>query len=1186
MFSGIARFELRYQLTGPVFWSAFLFFLLLSFGSVASPYINIDQGGDIHKNAPTSIIATCFMFSLFFVLVVTAFAANVIVRDQETGFAPIIHTTRVSRSAYVFGRALGAFLVSALCFTSVPLGIFLGTLAPWVDPSTLGPNHFSAYLYAYALIALPTLLFLVALLASVAMLTRTVMASYIGALCLFLAYLGATFVSSQGKLWASIYSWTEPFGNAAIRAATRYWTTAESNRLLPPFTGAVLGNRVVAVVAGIALLLLARRLLKVGPRVELARQALAEAEGLPAPRAALPAGSFDRRHARSVLVLRTWFEVRQVLTGPAYLIMLILAIILTVISVANAGELFGTAIYPVTRVMISAASAGFSLFAIVIAIFYSGELVWHERVCRIDGIVDSTPIPNWAYVVPKTLALAAVLLSTLCVSVLADLAIQAAKGYTHFELGKYLLWYVLPQTVNWLLLAILAVFVQALAANKYAGWGLMLLYLIGTLVMAQLGLDHVLYNFNKSPPVPLSDMNGEGQFWKAWVWLKIYWAAFSLVLLVVSHILWRRGVAMSLKSRLRSAPGLLRGAAEVALAVGLAVFVASGAFIFYNTNVLNEYHTRSTEEAEDVAFERTFAPLASQPQPAVHAVKIEIDLFPQEQRFVSRGTYELVNDTAAPISDVVVRFPEQLEIQSLEVEDAQLSHDFRPFPIRAYRLASPMRAGEKRWLSFTVSRAPRGFSNDGITSPVVGNGTFLRNAEFAPAIGVGDPVKMGDKALRRKYGLPAIARMRPLEDAAARADNLLHADWTSLDITVSTDPDQTPLAPGDKVSDVTTAGRRTARFVLSQPVLNFISVQSARYAEKHLAHDGVDLAVYYHPAHSFNVDGMLRALSTGLDYFQANFGAYQFKHVDIVEFPAYGDFAQSFPGTIAYSEGVGFIADVRDAHRVDYVAYVTAHELAHQWWAHQIIGAAQQGATVLNETLAQYSALMVMEKLYGPAQVHRLLRYELDRYLRKRRGQQQPEMPLYRVEQQDYVHYSKGALVMYLLKERMGEANVNRALRSLLSNYRFHGAPYPSSIDLVAALREAAAPRDQALITDLFERIALMDLRASGAAITRRTDGKYEVSFSVEAHKFYADGVGEETEAPFSDLIDIGAFAASPDQPDFDAKQVLLMQPREIHSGVQRIELVLDGAPAFVGVDPYNKWIDRRPDDNVVGVPH
>ncbi len=136
------------------------------------------------------------------------------------------------------------------------------------------------------------------------------------------------------------------------------------------------------------------------------------------------------------------------------------------------------------------------------------------------------------------------------------------------------------------------------------------------------------------------------------------------------------------------------------------------------------------------------------------------------------------------------------------------------------------------------------------------------------------------------------------------------------------------------------------------------------------------------PGTARNVDRMLAAFAHGLDYYQPNFGPYQFRQARIIEFPDYAQFAQAFAGTMPYSEGIGFIADLSDPDKIDYVTYVTAHELAHQYWAHQAIGADMQGATMLTETLAQYSALMVMEKLYGRDQIRRFLKFELDRYLR------------------------------------------------------------------------------------------------------------------------------------------------------------------------------------------------------------
>jgi aminopeptidase N len=333
---------------------------------------------------------------------------------------------------------------------------------------------------------------------------------------------------------------------------------------------------------------------------------------------------------------------------------------------------------------------------------------------------------------------------------------------------------------------------------------------------------------------------------------------------------------------------------------------------------------------------------------------------------------------------------------------------------------------------------------------------------------------------------------------------------------------------------------------------------------------------------------MIRSLETGLDYYQANFSPYQFRQARILEFPDYAAFAQSFAGTMPYSEGIGFIADPTRRDKIDYPTYVTAHELAHQWWAHQIIGADMQGATALSETLAQYSALIVMEKTYGPDGIRKFLKFELDRYLRSRGGEVVEELPLIRVEDQGYIHYRKGSLVMYLLRDRLGEAKVNAALRTLLQTYAFKGAPYPRSQDLVDALRAQAGadPVAQQLITDLFEKITIYDLSTRGAVARKRPDGRYDVTLTISAKKAYADGKGKETPVPIAagEQFDVGVFTAEPGKPGFNAKAVQYFRLTPLRSGVQTVTVTVDKPPKWAGVDPYNKEIDRNSDDNAIPV--
>ena len=236
---------------------------------------------------------------------------------------------------------------------------------------------------------------------------------------------------------------------------------------------------------------------------------------------------------------------------------------------------------------------------------------------------------------------------------------------------------------------------------------------------------------------------------------------------------------------------------------------------------------------------------------------------------------------------------------------------------------------------------------------------------------------------------------------------------------------------------------------------------------------------------------------------------------------------------------------------------------------------------MLSETFAQYSALLVMEHKYGKERIRKFLKYELDRYLTARGGELIEELPLDRVENQPYIHYQKGSLSMYWLKEVVGEAVVNRALRRMLAQYAFKYAPYPRSTDFLRILREEAGPQHDALIRDLFERITLLDAKVVSARAKRRADGKWDVVIDIDARKLVADGKGVETEEPLDEMLEVGVFTIEPGKAGFKADAVLALQRRTLHSGKQSVTLTVDREPLFAGVDPYNKRIDRNSEDNI-----
>jgi hypothetical protein len=201
----------------------------------------------------------------------------------------------------------------------------------------------------------------------------------------------------------------------------------------------------------------------------------------------------------------------------------------------------------------------------------------------------------------------------------------------------------------------------------------------------------------------------------------------------------------------------------------------------------------------------------SLPQPTIVEVKLRVDLYPKQQRAQTQGSYVLENRSGAALSRFHVQLDPDAKQYALNMDGAQLEKEYPRFGYRIYTLSSPMAAGERRTLSFSNTLEQQGFKNEGNQTRIVENGSFLNNFEVAPMIGVSREAFLQDRVKRRKQGLPAELRPAKLEDQQANAHHYLRhdSDWVLAHITLSTDADQTPVAPGYTVSDTTANGRRT-----------------------------------------------------------------------------------------------------------------------------------------------------------------------------------------------------------------------------------------------------------------------------------------------------------------------------------------------------------------------------------------
>lgn len=1196
MFYEILKFDLRLQLKNPLLWITVLLFCALAFFSTEAIILD---GAIQQANINTTAMNLQVManFTLLSMLFVTLFIAHPLLRDHEYGIAELFFSKPISKSDYVLGRFSAGFaLILILCVLMLAL-MALGSQMPWIDAKKVGPLSLYPYVYTFLISALPNMLFIAGLLALLASVTRSMLMVYVGVVAIAGLMGGAQSLMRQldNQTFAALL---DPSGFQPVAAITRYWLVNDFNTRIPELSGVLLANRLLWGVLGLAMLGLAVRLFK-PIRSGTGRAWLKRRSVTQAPVAATSAVAAARRRftpttgfgvAVRQFLHWSWFDTVGIFKSPAFAILVLLCAANYWVNLsANLKTFEEQAQYPVTSWMLMMLNRGpITLFLTIVVVFYAGELLSKERAARIHEVTSACPTPNLLPMLGKLFALAAAVLAFIATMVATGMLFQIAHGYWNFEGGLYASALLLG-AMPFFTLILLALSAQVIAQNKFVGYALVALVLMGRMVAGALGVEDHLVLFGTAPVLNYSDMDGYGNNLVPYIVFQGYWFLLSALLLVAAAGMWVRGVPDALRQRVRRAAAKLRGPfIPAAAGLGLA-FCAVGVWIFYNTHMLNDYRTSAERLDRQADYEKTYQATVDLAQPKITAVDVALDLSPSAKQVELKASYTVRNPHAQPISELHLLVGTRMQLALPAVSFAELKRHDERFGLYVLQLKTPLQPGASaRWV-FELKENAHGFDNNGGTSLVLDNGSFLHGFELLPSFGYNRSARIANPDERRNRGLPPLARMPLREDVAARSvafnadwsvDVGDDADWIDFTTVVSTDPDQVALAPGYLQKEWQANGRRYFQYRMDGKMGHNAAWVSGRWEQRRGQWQGVPIEVYFDPKHAYNVDRMIEASKTALTYCSEAFAPYPHKQLRIIEFPrTHGMFAESFANTVPYSESLGFIADLRDPKGFDLVSYVIAHEVAHQWWGNMATGANVQGATLIVESLAQYSALMVMQKTYGKDKMRQILKLELDNYLRLRGIDLNGEQPLSHVENQKYVHYFKAALAFYRLQEEIGEDALNRALRNFAQVYAFKGAPYPSSAELLQFIRAEAAADKQQLITDLFERISFIDSRVVAASGKKLVDGRYEVTIEVSAAKRYADGQGGEADAPVDDWIEVGVFAKAADGAE-SGEKALVLERKHITSNTASFRYIVDEAPSAVGFDPYNKLIDPLSGDN------
>ena len=1067
MYRRLLSFELRLQLVSPVFWLTALLFFGMGFVLAVSDPVQINSAvNGLHHNAAAIVVFMLAAISLLAIFVAAVFVSTALLRDETARMADLVNVTRIHRSLYAGTRMTSAFMLVVSVLLAAAAGMSIGAFMPWLSPDTVGPMPWAAYAMSIGVMMVPNALFATAFVAAAIASTRSMKRSVVAVIALFVLHMLTTGMFDSHPIIPALI---DPFGGQALAQAVRSWTSSDINAHIPLTTFLWL-NRGVWLTVSAGLIAFALMRFKVA-RLEPLRVGTAS-DARPAPDTTAPIAEVSVNKG----VLAEWrkamsiarSELLNTALGVPFLTSLFAVVLLVIVSLILERSVTGVPVYPLTHFVFRVISQAIAVPAMVVMGFFAGELVHRERDDRLAALIDTCPLSRTAWLIGKGAALVGLLVLLVVACLLAGLCFQLVSGFTDVEPRVYVVGagvLALPLVI----FAAGALAIQVATSNKYAGYLLTAALGGSSVLLPALGVQDHLLLFATASPAPYSDMNGFGTFLAAAGWFYFYWGCAVLAFLLVASTFRVRGDTDDARARWTGAKlQLQRPALAASIVMLLGASIASGLWIFHNTHQLNALHPDQAAMAGQARYERMYHLYATTSQPRIVRVDLAVYLHPHARLVDVHGTYDLVNKGRQAITTLFVTTDSRTNT-SLIIPVATVESNDTVAGFSAYRLAHPLLPGKAMHLVFSTRYQHRGFTNDASDNDLVANGTFINNS-MLPSIGYDRNREIQSPAERKEQGLGVRTAIVDVSNPYLSRD----ADGIVFHAIVSTVADQTPLAPGKVVRTWTAAGRAYAEFSSERPMANLYGFLSAHWAVTQTHWNGVTIQVYADPKHHWNVDRIVAALKDGLSTYSTEFGPYPLSEIRVAEFPDYHDFAQSFAGTIAFSEDLGFTSQHAVDGGIDFPYLITAHELAHQWWGHQLVPADAPGAMLLTESMAQYSALRLVD-LHEPSSYAALLSYERSQYLIGLSGVDGHVEPLDAVADQAFVAYDKGALAMVAYRSLLGPASTTRVLRKYFVTHSNFSAPYPLASNFVATLRGELPPSARPRFDQWFTGVGMPD---------------------------------------------------------------------------------------------------------------
>ncbi|MBX7225100.1 MAG: hypothetical protein K1X55_03660 [Chitinophagales bacterium] len=1030
----------------------FLLIILIAFGVFGGSNARFTLSENLAYNSSYQVAYITAFLSLASLFFSTIFSAQLALQEIDFNFNLIYFSLPISKRQFLWSRFFSIFLLSLGFTILLTLSFFIGRELASDGEKMLNFN-FLFYLFPIIVFSAINTFFLVTITTSVGWLTKNKLFIHVSGLLVYVFYMISMIYSNspfmannlpQSKQAQMISAIVDPFGLSAFFYQTTHLSIEQKNVELLQLSGVLLANRIGVLVISILLLILVVKFFSVSKKEKSSKVKQTSSIISSFPLAFVPTKKSPKVRLQAFFSFTKMNGIYIVKSIPFVLIILSLLFAVGMEMYAEIDK--GIRLpqrYASTGLMASTIIQNFYVLGALILVFYGNDLYWRSKNSNFHYIEESTPSFTmkywslWFTLIGLSFVLTVVL-------IVEGIVFQGVFGYLILEwkiYAKIFLYTTFPLIV---VSGFVLVF-QKIIRNKYLALAVSGIFTV--LMTSQLGkviIKNPLLKFLNTLPFEYSDMNGFGSYENVFLQRLLFGFMIVLVLLYFIH---------QTKKSLKQFSFWVTS-------------VCSLGFLFLLGNtIIDGYHEKDRNIAElaQANYEKKFKIFQNLPQPTVTNITTRIDLFPSKNAYVIKGNYILENKTQQSIEEILINFSDDFIIKNAILKTKNGKFDIEN-QYQIIRLKKALLPHQKMSFDFELFYQWKPINGHQSFNAIVKNGSFMRISRYFPQIGYNASNEIENEKIREKYNLGKPTQIKPLN-----APKVPKNDFISLNMTVSTEANQTVIGIGELIKNWKENDRNVFQFKIEAIPFRF-AISSAEYAVKKEQYNGKKFEVYYHPLHFENVEHLIKNAKITMDYCETNFGEYPFKTIRFAEISGFtqGFNATAYPATIYMTENMTFHCNINADQQQDVINELAGHELSHLWWGNtQINPDDREGDVMLTETLAMYTELMLLKKMYGKQKVEENVKIHQEIFENEKGfiG----DVPLIKVTGDlTPISYSKGAVTMYKLSELIGEDKVNLALRNFLIKHKYPN-PNPISTDFLEEVYEVANNGHHKTIKKLFE---------------------------------------------------------------------------------------------------------------------